>query len=151
MQPWGRGLLCPVGVWRCFSHPLHLQRPAQHYDRVGNYNHSSDATSFFRDEGEWDSPEGEFFLKWYSQGLIKHGDRVLTRARRAFKKTVGSIGICHVTLAGLELRRHAREREAAVPATLHGRTRGGAGASLTLDDGGGCTRALFVLAQEWRL
>ena len=58
-----------------------------HNDRVGNYNHSSESTAFFKDEGEWDTPEGEFFLKWYSDGLIKHGDRLLTRARRAFKNT----------------------------------------------------------------
>jgi beta-amylase len=58
-----------------------------HYDRVGNYNHSSQDTAFFKSDGEWDTPEGEFFLKWYSDGLIKHGDRVLTRAQKAFENT----------------------------------------------------------------
>jgi hypothetical protein len=35
-----------------------------HPDRVGSYNHSSEMTSFFKDGGEWETEEGEWFLKW---------------------------------------------------------------------------------------
>jgi len=56
-----------------------------HTDIVGNYNHSSEQTSFFKDGGLWNTTEGDFFLSWYSDQLIKHGDRVLARARKAFK------------------------------------------------------------------
>jgi len=59
-----------------------------HYDLVGGYNHTAESTQFFKNEGgTWNTTEGDFFLKWYSDNLIKHGDRVLTRARRAFKST----------------------------------------------------------------
>ena len=35
----------------------------------------------------WNTTEGDFFLTWYSDRLIRHGDSVLTRARKAFKSS----------------------------------------------------------------
>ena len=53
-----------------------------HTDRVGNYNSSAEDTLFFKSGGEWNTTQGDWFLSWYSGGLIQHADRILTRARR---------------------------------------------------------------------
>ncbi|GMH32939.1 hypothetical protein BSKO_00773 [Bryopsis sp. KO-2023] len=50
----------------------------------GTYNCSAEATPFFRDGGSWETPYGQFFLKWYSDSLLQHGDRMLTMARKVF-------------------------------------------------------------------
>lgn len=42
---------------------------------------------FFCDGGEYDSYYGRFFLNWYSQSLVDHGDRVLALANLAFEGT----------------------------------------------------------------
>lgn len=52
---------------------------------AGNYNSRPQDTGFFRDGGDYDSYYGRFFLKWYSNVLIEHGDRVLTLAKLAFE------------------------------------------------------------------
>ncbi|KAL5572844.1 hypothetical protein UlMin_022441 [Ulmus minor] len=54
---------------------------------AGSYNSVPHETGFFRNGGEYDSHYGRFFLNWYSQTLIDHGDRVLTFAKFAFEGT----------------------------------------------------------------
>ncbi|BBN10249.1 beta-amylase [Marchantia polymorpha subsp. ruderalis] len=54
-------------------------------DNAGEYNSRPQDTGFFRDGGDYDSYYGRFFLKWYSQVLIEHGDNVLTLANLAFE------------------------------------------------------------------
>ncbi|KAG0556224.1 hypothetical protein KC19_11G036300 [Ceratodon purpureus] len=54
-------------------------------DNAGEYNSRPHDTGFFRDGGDYDSYYGRFFLKWYSDVLIEHGDRVLTFANLAFE------------------------------------------------------------------
>lgn len=54
---------------------------------TGEYNSKPQDTDFFRDGGDWDSYYGRFFLRWYSQQLIDHGDRVLSLAKLAFEDT----------------------------------------------------------------
>eukprot|EP00271_Cylindrocystis_brebissonii_P005278 TRINITY_DN17244_c0_g1_i1.p1 TRINITY_DN17244_c0_g1~~TRINITY_DN17244_c0_g1_i1.p1 ORF type:complete len:547 (+),score=92.49 TRINITY_DN17244_c0_g1_i1:72-1712(+) len=56
-------------------------------DNAGTYNSQPDETGFFRDGGDYDSYYGRFFLKWYSQTLIEHGDRVLNMASNVFEGT----------------------------------------------------------------
>lgn len=56
-------------------------------DGTGEYNSKPQDTDFFRDGGDWDSYYGRFFLRWYSQQLIDHGDRVLSLAKLAFEET----------------------------------------------------------------
>ncbi|CAH9097070.1 unnamed protein product [Cuscuta europaea] len=56
-------------------------------DNAGSYNSTPHETGFFRDGGEYDSYYGRFFLKWYSQVLIDHADRVLSLANLAFEDT----------------------------------------------------------------
>ncbi|KAF7124593.1 hypothetical protein RHSIM_Rhsim12G0035900 [Rhododendron simsii] len=45
-------------------------------DNAGSYNSRPHETEFFRDGGEYDSDYGRFFLNWYSQVLVDHGDRL---------------------------------------------------------------------------
>uniref|UniRef100_A0A7N0VL11 Beta-amylase n=1 Tax=Kalanchoe fedtschenkoi TaxID=63787 RepID=A0A7N0VL11_KALFE len=56
-------------------------------DNAGSYNSHPHETGFFRDGGDYDSYYGRFFLNWYSQVLIDHGDRVLSLANLAFEGT----------------------------------------------------------------
>jgi beta-amylase len=46
---------------------------------AGGYNNWPEDTAFFRKEGGgWNGPYGEFFLLWYSQMLLDHGERILS-------------------------------------------------------------------------
>lgn len=55
---------------------------------AGHYNNWPEDTPFFRKEGGgWNSPYGEFFLSWYSQMLLDHGERILTSAKSIFENT----------------------------------------------------------------
>lgn len=56
-------------------------------DNAGYYNSQPHDTGFFRDGGDYNSYYGRFFLRWYSQGLIEHSDRVLGLANLAFEGT----------------------------------------------------------------
>lgn len=52
---------------------------------AGSYNSNPDETVFFRGwDGGWQSPYGRFFLEWYSNSLIEHGDRMLSIATSIF-------------------------------------------------------------------
>ncbi|GAB4851397.1 hypothetical protein Ancab_030800 [Ancistrocladus abbreviatus] len=53
---------------------------------AGHYNNWPEDTSFFRKEGGgWNSEYGEFFLNWYSQMLLDHGERILSCAKPIFE------------------------------------------------------------------
>ncbi|CAK9134411.1 unnamed protein product [Ilex paraguariensis] len=56
-------------------------------DNAGSYNSRPHDTRFFCDGGDYDGYYGRFFLNWYSQVLIDHGDRVLALANLAFEDT----------------------------------------------------------------
>ncbi|MFS7978934.1 putative beta-amylase [Helianthus anomalus] len=46
---------------------------------AGKYNNWPEDTNFFKKEyGGWNSEYGEFFLSWYSQMLLAHGDRIIS-------------------------------------------------------------------------
>eukprot|EP00889_Picochlorum_renovo_P003621 jgi/Picre1/30651/NNA_006012.t1 len=52
---------------------------------VGHYNSTPDDTVFFRGwDGTWATEYGKFFLDWYSQALVDHGDRMLHAASTVF-------------------------------------------------------------------
>eukprot|EP01018_Ginkgo_biloba_P012649 Gb_02987 [translate_table: standard] len=51
----------------------------------GHYNQFPEETGFFRREGTWNAEYGRFFLQWYSEMLLAHGDRILTAAEAVFK------------------------------------------------------------------
>ncbi|KAJ3679999.1 hypothetical protein LUZ60_016277 [Juncus effusus] len=51
----------------------------------GGYNNWPEETPFFKKEnGGWSSPYGEFFLSWYSQILLDHGERILSSCSSVF-------------------------------------------------------------------
>ncbi|PHU21488.1 Beta-amylase 1, chloroplastic [Capsicum chinense] len=53
---------------------------------AGSYNNWPEDTNFFKREGGgWDGEYGEFFLTWYSQMLLDHGERILQSANAVFE------------------------------------------------------------------
>ncbi|KAG6428228.1 hypothetical protein SASPL_112479 [Salvia splendens] len=53
---------------------------------AGEYNNWPEDTNFFKKEGGgWNSEYGEFFLTWYSELLIAHGERILQSATNIFE------------------------------------------------------------------
>ncbi|KAK6142804.1 hypothetical protein DH2020_023152 [Rehmannia glutinosa] len=56
-------------------------------ENTGSYNSRPHETGFFCDGGDYDGYYGRFFLSWYSQVLVEHGDRVLSLANLAFEGT----------------------------------------------------------------
>lgn len=52
---------------------------------AGTYNSGPEETGFFRRwGGRWDTEYGRFFLSWYSQALLEHGERMLAAAGSVF-------------------------------------------------------------------
>ncbi|KAL8162252.1 hypothetical protein V2J09_013741 [Rumex salicifolius] len=61
---------------------------------AGGYNNWPEDTTFFRKEGGgWDSEYGRFFLEWYSNMLLEHGDRILSSVNSVFKNTGTKISV----------------------------------------------------------
>ncbi|XP_057830356.2 beta-amylase 1, chloroplastic [Cryptomeria japonica] len=59
---------------------------------AGHYNDWPEDTQFFKSEGgDWNSPYGQFFLKWYSDMLLHHGDIILATAVPVFSNTGAKI------------------------------------------------------------
>ncbi|KAE8693828.1 Beta-amylase [Hibiscus syriacus] len=56
-------------------------------DNAGSYISHPHETGFFCDGGDYDGYYGRFFLNWYSQVLVNHGDLVLSLAKSAFEGT----------------------------------------------------------------
>ncbi|KAG8080224.1 hypothetical protein GUJ93_ZPchr0007g5253 [Zizania palustris] len=53
-------------------------------DDAGEYNDTPEKTQFFADNGTYTTEKGKFFLTWYSNKLIKHGDKILDEANKIF-------------------------------------------------------------------
>ncbi|PIN14379.1 Beta-amylase [Handroanthus impetiginosus] len=50
------------------------------------YDQSPLSSGFFSENsGSWETPYGDFFLSWYSNQLISHGDRILSLAASTFR------------------------------------------------------------------
>jgi beta-amylase len=61
---------------------------------AGDYNSWPEDTDFFRKEGQgWNSNYGEFFLTWYSQSLISHGEKILSSTKLIFDQTKVKISV----------------------------------------------------------
>ncbi|WOH05709.1 hypothetical protein DCAR_0625129 [Daucus carota subsp. sativus] len=52
-------------------------------DNAGDYNDKPGSTEFFG-SAEYLTAKGKFFLTWYSNNLLKHGDQILDEANKAF-------------------------------------------------------------------
>ncbi|KAM0922174.1 hypothetical protein ACQ4PT_006393 [Festuca glaucescens] len=55
----------------------------------GSYNQWPEDTNFFRREGGWNTEYGDFFMSWYSQMLLEHGDRILCAASSVYTGVPG--------------------------------------------------------------
>ncbi|KAM0916469.1 hypothetical protein ACQ4PT_010183 [Festuca glaucescens] len=55
----------------------------------GSYNQWPEDTNFFRREGGWNTEYGDFFMSWYSQMLLEHGDRILSAASSVYTGVPG--------------------------------------------------------------
>ncbi|XP_028770299.1 beta-amylase 7 [Neltuma alba] len=65
------------------GHPTWARGP----DNAGTYNSQPHEAGFFCDGGDYDGYYGRFFLSWYSQVLVDHGNCVLSLAKLAFEGT----------------------------------------------------------------
>ncbi|KAM3321522.1 beta-amylase 1, chloroplastic [Capsicum chacoense] len=52
---------------------------------AGNLMHDPEGTEFFRSDGSWNTPYGEFFLAWYSGMLLLHCERICREAETIFR------------------------------------------------------------------
>ncbi|PON88248.1 Glycoside hydrolase [Trema orientale] len=94
------GTVPGVGEFQCYDKTM-LSSLKQHAEATGNpywglggphdapsYDQPPNSNSFFKDHGgSWESPYGDFFLSWYSNQLINHGDRLLSMASSVFEDT----------------------------------------------------------------
>ncbi|CAN6314099.1 unnamed protein product [Urochloa humidicola] len=87
----------------------------------GSYKDWPEDTPFFRREGGWNTEYGQFFMSWYSQMLLEHGERILSAATGVFTAVPG-VKIS-VKVAGIHwhygTRSHAAELTAGYYNTRH--------------------------------
>ncbi|KAK9072428.1 hypothetical protein SSX86_008862 [Deinandra increscens subsp. villosa] len=87
-----------IGAFQCYDKYMlsSLKAAAENYGKpewggtaptdAGEYNNWPEDTNFFKKEsGGWNSEYGEFFLSWYSQMLLDHGERILSSATSVFE------------------------------------------------------------------
>ncbi|KAJ9555626.1 hypothetical protein OSB04_010240 [Centaurea solstitialis] len=87
-----------IGAFQCYDKYMlsSLQAAAENYGKpewgstgptdAGEYNNWPEDTNFFKKEcGGWNSEYGDFFLSWYSQMLLDHGERILSSATSIFE------------------------------------------------------------------
>ena len=53
-------------------------------DDAGQYNDVPESSGFFKSNGTYVTEKGKFFLTWYSNKLLNHGDQILDEANKAF-------------------------------------------------------------------
>ncbi|ERN16877.1 hypothetical protein AMTRI_Chr02g221910 [Amborella trichopoda] len=92
-----------VGEFQCYDKHM-LANLQQHARTLGHhqwgysgphdappYDSSPDSSNFFRQyNGSWETPYGNFFLSWYSNCLISHGNRMLSKAAGIFRNLPGN-------------------------------------------------------------
>ena len=60
---------------------------------AGQYNDTPEQTNFFKKQGTYQTEKGVFFLTWYSNKLIIHGDQILEEANKAFRGCILKLAI----------------------------------------------------------
>lgn len=122
-----------IGAFQCYDKYMlsSLKAAAENYGKpewgstgptdAGEYNNWPEDTNFFKKEcGGWNSEYGDFFLSWYSQMLLDHGERILSPATSIFKDQGIKIS---VKVAGIHwhygTRSHAPELTAGYYNTRH--------------------------------
>ncbi|CAA3019653.1 beta-amylase [Olea europaea subsp. europaea] len=83
-----------IGEFQCYDNYLRLEfkvaaTKAGHPewdlpDDAGTYNDTPEKTGFFGSNGTYQTEKGKFFLTWYSNKLIYHGDQILEEANKVF-------------------------------------------------------------------
>ncbi|MCO5562741.1 hypothetical protein L7F22_016373 [Adiantum nelumboides] len=58
---------------------------------AGHYKNWPEESDFFRRDGGWNSSYGRFFLKWYSNMLLVHGERIAAAAESIFRSSGAKI------------------------------------------------------------
>ncbi|CAA3027576.1 beta-amylase isoform X2 [Olea europaea subsp. europaea] len=53
-------------------------------DDAGTYNDTPEKTGFFGPDRTYQTEKGKFFLTWYSNKLLEHGDQILEEANKTF-------------------------------------------------------------------
>ncbi|KAI3882377.1 hypothetical protein MKX03_028077 [Papaver bracteatum] len=93
-----------VGEFQCFDKHM-LGHLKVHAAVTGNpnwglsgphdaptYYQTPNSNTFFKENGgSWRTPYGDFFLSWYSNQLISHGDRLLSLAFSIFRNTMVTV------------------------------------------------------------
>nr|XP_043631455.1 beta-amylase 1, chloroplastic [Erigeron canadensis] len=87
-----------IGAFQCYDKYMlsSLKAAAENYGKpewgstgptdAGEYNNWPEDTNFFKKEnGGWNSEYGDFFLTWYSQMLLDHGERILSSTTSIFE------------------------------------------------------------------
>eukprot|EP00744_Colponema_vietnamica_P004728 GILI01007003.1.p2 GENE.GILI01007003.1~~GILI01007003.1.p2 ORF type:complete len:498 (+),score=163.82 GILI01007003.1:171-1496(+) len=95
--PLSKWSFCGVGEFQCYDKNAltdlaNAASKAGHSEwghggpsNAGSYSDRLGSVAFYSGSGDnYKSPYGQFFLSWYSQSLIDHGDRLLGAARSAF-------------------------------------------------------------------
>ncbi|KAE9451080.1 hypothetical protein C3L33_16991, partial [Rhododendron williamsianum] len=54
---------------------------------ASNLKQDPESTEFFKTDGAWNTPYGEFFLGWYSRMLLLHGERICSETETIFRGT----------------------------------------------------------------
>ncbi|CAK9169270.1 unnamed protein product [Ilex paraguariensis] len=54
---------------------------------AGNLGQDPESTEFFKSDGSWNTPYGEFFLEWYSGMLLLHAERICQETETIFRGT----------------------------------------------------------------
>lgn len=66
---------------------------------AGDLMQNLENTDFFRSDGSWNTPYGDFFLEWYSGMLLLHEERICREAETIFRgsevNTLGKVGGFH--------------------------------------------------------
>ncbi|CAN1283931.1 Inactive beta-amylase 9 [Linum perenne] len=89
-----------IGEFQCYDKNM-MNKLKQHAEASGcplwglagphdapNYDQSAESNTFFKEQsGSWETPYGDFFLSWYSNQLLTHGDRLLSMASDVFTTT----------------------------------------------------------------
>ncbi|XP_052207791.1 inactive beta-amylase 9 [Diospyros lotus] len=89
-----------VGEFQCYDKNM-LNLLKRHAEAAGNplwglsgphdapsYDQTPNSNTFVKEHGgSWETPYGDFFLSWYSNQLLSHGDRLLSLAVSVFGDT----------------------------------------------------------------
>ncbi|KAI3505735.1 hypothetical protein L1887_27936 [Cichorium endivia] len=88
-----------AGEFQCFDKNLmnNLKKHAENHGNPNwglsgphdapNYNQQPITNTFFKEDGSWETPYGDFFLSWYSTQLTSHTDKILSMAASSFRDT----------------------------------------------------------------